>query len=248
MKSAGLVWATLAVALTLIGCSKKLPQDASPAELYAIGTEEHSRRHWQQAIEGLQRFLFQDPGNTKADSAQYLIADSYYNQKQFLTAAAEFLRLAQNRPAGPLADASRYRACESYSRLSPRPELDQEYTEEAIDQCLSVSLLYPGSPYADQADQVVRELTDKLARKVYLNAEYYFKRRAYDSALVYLEHLLETYRGAAVEPKGLLMAYEAYYRLGYTQEAQQMRDRLLGEYPDTSEASKIRSAGSDSAG
>jgi outer membrane protein assembly factor BamD len=244
----GHAWATFVLALTLIGCPKELPQDASPDQLYAIGSEAHSGRNWQKAIEAFQRFLFQDPGHTKADSAQYLIADSYYNQKQFLTAAAEFMRLAQNRPAGPLADASRYRACESYSKLSPRPELDQEYTEEAIDQCLSVSLLYPGSPYADQANQVVTELTDKLARKVYLNAEYYFKRRAYDSSLVYLEYLLEAYRGAAIEPQGLLMAYEAYYRLGYTQEAQQMRDRLLRDYPDTPEANKIRDAGPDSAG
>ncbi len=248
MRRAGRVWATLAMAFVLIGCPKELPHDASPDELYAIGTEAHERRKWQQAIEVLQRFLFQDPGHNRADSAQFMIADSYFNQKQYLTAAAEFLRLAQNRPGGQLADASRFRACEAYSKLSPRPELDQEYTEEAIDQCRSVSLLYPGSPYADQATRVVGELSDKLARKIYLNAEYYFKRRAYDSALVYLEHLLETYRGAAVEPQGLLLAYEAYYRLGYAQEARQMRDRLLREYPDTPETGKVRDAGSDSAG
>lgn len=248
MRSLGAAPVLLALTLVLVGCPKELPQDASPDQLYALGREAYDRRHWQEAIEALQRFLFQDPGHTNSDSAQFLIADSYFNQKQYLTAANEFLRLAQNRPAGPLADDSRYRACESYSKLSPRPELDQEYTQEAIDQCRSVSLLYPGSPYAEQADEVVRELTDKLARKMYLNAEYYFKRRAYDSAIVYLEHFQRMYRGSTVEPEALLMLFQAYSRLGYLQEAQQVRDRLLIEYPDTPEAREVGESGSEADG
>jgi outer membrane protein assembly factor BamD len=236
------------LSFVLAGCPKELPQDASPDELYAVGREAYNRRNWQQAMDALQRFLFQDPGHVKADSAQFLIADSYYNQKQYLTAAAEFMRLAQSRPAGPLAHASRFRACEAYAQLSPRPELDQEYTFEAIDQCRSVSLLYPGSPYADRADQVVRELGDKLALKAYLNAEYYYKRKAFDSAIVYLRHLLDTYRGTAVEPRALFMLYESYTRLGYAQEALEIRDRLLRDFPDSPEARSVRPAGSGAAG
>lgn len=247
MKSSRLALLPVALAAALAGCPKELPQDASPEELYAMGREAHEDGSWQRAIDALQRFLFQDPGNPKADSAQFLIADSYFNQKQYLTAANEFLRLARNRPAGSLADDSRYRACLSYSELSPRPELDQEYTEEAIDECRSVSLLYPGSPFASEAEALVRELTDKLARKVYLNAEYYYKRGAYDSAIVYLEHLLETYRGAGVEPAGLAMLYDAYSRLGYTQEAEATRERLLREYPDSPEAQALAGQGSNAA-
>jgi outer membrane protein assembly factor BamD len=232
--------AILALALALLGCPKELPQDTPADELYRIGVENFERRRWERSREALQRFLFQDPGHQKADSAQFLIAETYFSQKQYLTAAAEFLRLAQNRPAGPLADDSRYRSCESYYKLSPRPELDQEYTEQAIEQCRSVVLLYPGSPYAPHASERTKELTDKLARKYYLNAVYYFKRRAYDSAIVYLEHLLRTYRGAAVEPEALLKLYETYSKLGYSQEAEEARERLVREYPDSPEAREVQ--------
>jgi outer membrane protein assembly factor BamD len=102
-----------------------------------------------------------------------------------------------------------------------------------------VSLLYPGSPYAEQAAQRTKELTDKLARKNYLNAQYYFKRRAYDSALIYLEHLLETYRGSSVEPEALLTLYETYQKLGYRQEAERTRERLLQEYPESPQAREV---------
>jgi outer membrane protein assembly factor BamD len=236
------------LALTLLGCPKELPQDASPEELYQSGVEAYGKRNWQTAINALQRFLFLDPGHIKADSAAFLIGESYYEQKQYLTAAAEFLRLAQNRPAGPLADDARFRACQAYGKLSPRPELDQEFTLEAIVQCRSVTLLYPGSPYAGQAAEQVKELTDKLALKVYLSAEYYYKRKAYESAIVYLEHLLENFRGAAVEPLALLKLWEAYLRTGYRQEADDIEARLLREYPDSPEAQKLAELSSGDGG
>ncbi len=228
--------------LALLGCPKELPRDLPPDELYRLGAEAFERQRWDRAIEALQRFLFQDPGHPKADSANYLIGESYFQQKQYLTAAAEFLRLAQNRPAGPLADDSRYRACQAYYQLSPRPELDQEYTDEAIDQCRSVVLLYPGSPFAEPAAQRTKELSDKLARKYYLNAVYYFKRRAYDSAIVYLEHLVNNFDGASVEAQALLKLYETYTKVGYVQEAQETRDRLLREYPNSPEARELQAA------
>ncbi len=243
MSSRGRSLMILALLLGAVGCPKELPRDLPPDELYRIGRENFERRRWSQAIEALQRFIFQDPGNVNADSAMYLMAESYFNQKQYLTAASEFLRLAQNRPAGPLADDSRYRACESYVMLSPRPELDQEYTDEAIDQCRSVVLLYPGSPFAEKAAERSRELSDKLARKTFLNARYYFRRKAYDSAIVYLEHLLKKYSGASVEPEALLMLYETYMKLGYVQEADETRARLLREYSETPQAKELERVG-----
>jgi len=238
----------LMLSLSVSGCPKELPRDVPPEELYRIGLEAYQRERWQRAIDALQRFLFQDPGNEKADSAQFLIGESYFNQEQYLTAASEYLRLAQTRPAGPLADDARYRACQSYYELSPRPELDQEYTQEAIDQCRSVTLLYPGSPYSSEAVERTRELTDKLARKYYLNAEYYYKRRAYDSALIYLEHLVQTYPEASVEPEALGMLYDTYQRLGYRQEAEQTRQRLLTQYPESSQARELRERGGGESG
>ncbi len=240
MSSPARTLGALGLALALVGCPKELPRDLPPEELYRIGIEAYEMRKWDRSIEALQRFLFQDPGHPNADSAQYLIGESYFQKKQYLTAAAEFLRLAQNRPAGPLADDSRYRACESYHKLSPRPELDQQYTEEAIDQCRSVVLLYPGSPFAEKAAERTSELADKLARKYYLNGLYYFKRRAYDSAIVYLEYLLGNFQGTSVEPEALLKLYETYTKLGYVQEAQETRERLLRDHPDSSEARELQ--------
>lgn len=238
----------LVLATSMLGCPKELPRDLPPDELYRLGVGYHQEGRWDKAIEALQRLLFQDPGHPKADSAQFLVADSYFEDEQYLTAASEFLRLAQNRPAGPMADDARYRACVSYTQLSPRPELDQKYTYEAINQCRSVRLLYPQSPYAEEAQARINELTNKLARKYYLTGRYYFERRAYDSAIIYFEHLLENYRDTEVEPAAMLRLYQSYQRVGYVQEANQIRARLLEEYPNSLEAQELESMATDGVG
>lgn len=238
----------VALSAALAGCPKELPKDLPPDELYRLGRTNFEDGHYAQAIEALERLLFQDPSHSKADSAQLLVAESHFKQGQYVSAASEFLRLAQNRPAGPLADDARYQACLSYVELSPRPELDQKYTHEAIDQCRSVVLLYPRSPFASEAQKRIDELTDKLARKEYLTADYYYQRRAYDSAIIYLEHLLDAYKGSDVEPQAMLKLYESYRKVGYAQEAQDIRRRLLAEYPDSPEAAEVRDLATDGVG
>lgn len=240
MRRLGRLTVLLLVVPAVLGCPKELPPGLSADEVYRIGLEKFEKRDWNGTIEAMQRYVFAEPGAARVDSAQLLTGEAYFNQKQYLTAASEFLRLAQDRPAGRLADLARYRACESYYELSPRPELDQEFTEQAINECRAVALLYPGSPYAELAVQRVAELTNKIARKYYLNGVYYFRRKAYDSAIVYLEYMLEMFRGSAVEPEALLKLYEAYVKLGYTDEADQTRDRLLRDYPDSPEARELR--------
>lgn len=230
-----------ALAFALSACPKELPRDLPPDELYRIGRERFEAGDYGRAIEALERLLFQDPGHARADSAQFLVGESYFQQEQYITAASEFLRLAQNRPAGPLAAEARYRACLAYHELSPRPELDQEYTYEAINQCRSVVLLYPQSPFAERATERITELNDKLARKYYQTGEYYLSRRAYDSAIIYFEHVIENFEGSSLEPRALLKLYESYQRVGYVQEANRVRERLLERYPESPEAGELGS-------
>ncbi len=57
---------------------------------------------------------------------------------------------------------------------------------------------------------------------------------------MYLEHLLSNYAGASVEPQALLTLYETYTKVGYVQEAEETRARLLREHPDSSEARDLK--------
>lgn len=79
----------------------------------------------------------------------------------------------------------------------------------------------------------------KLAHKVYLSGEWYYGRRAYDSALIYFEDVVENYPGTEWAPKVLLKQYEIYGILEYDEERTEIRERLLREYPESEAAGMV---------
>ncbi len=142
---------------------------------------------------------------------------------------------------GAYADNSRFMVCRSYEMLSPAVQLDQQYTQSAIDHCNSLISYYPNSPFVQQARDVVPRLTDKLAEKQLLAGDYYFRRHAYDSCLIYFDDLLKNYPKTRAAPQALLRMVEAYTKLGYKEDAQAARERLLRDYPSSQAAKTIAS-------
>ena len=131
---------------------------------------------------------------------------------------------------------------ESYTRLAPRPELDQEYTRTAIQHCQSLIALYPQSEFNDRARAALTTLDNKLAEKLFLQGDYYFKRNAFDSAIQSLEDVLQAYPTSSAAPRALLRLYQSYVKIGYTEEATQAKERLLRDFPDSEEARRVKDA------
>ena len=76
---------------------------------------------------------------------------------------------------------------------SPVAILDQENTLLAIDEFNRFIDNYPLSPIIDDAQEKIEELTAKLARKEYINAEQYKKRKHYEAALIYYREVIDRY-------------------------------------------------------
>ena len=184
--------------------------------------------------------MFQYPTHERYQEARFRLARVYFDREEFITAANEYARLASDFPGGQYSEESRFKVCESYYELSPAPQLDQEYTRGAITHCESLLAYYPNTEFAERARTMVTELTDKLADKMYLAADHYFKRGAYDSAIQYFDDLLERFPTSAAAPRSLLRLYQAYGEIGYEEEAREVRERLLRDFPDSEAARSIR--------
>lgn len=229
-------------AVVLGGCGAKshlvyqMPADA----LYEYAQEKLGDRKWTDAIRALDQFTVRYPGDPRVEEARFQLAMAYFEKKDFITAASEMVRLASDYPTGRYADEARFKTCESYYRLSPKPQLDQEYTRAAIDHCDALIVSYPNSDFASQAEELIGDLRQKLARKAFLNADYYFKRKAYDSAILYYESLLREYPDSDSAPKALLRLVQIYERLRYAEELEAAKDLLLSNFPDSPEAREAR--------
>ncbi|HOU02222.1 MAG TPA: outer membrane protein assembly factor BamD, partial [Bacteroidales bacterium] len=78
-------------------------------------------------------------------------------------------------------------------QMSPRAELDQEYSRSAIEGFNFYLTRYPASPRADECRTLIKELQDKLVEKSYLSARLYHDMTEYRSAIVALTNSLKEY-------------------------------------------------------
>ncbi len=234
--------AAVAAVVVLAGCASAKPQEQIGADaLFAKALSELQAKKYNDATTDFERFSLEYPNNPRAQEARFHMAEAYLGKKEFVTAAAEFTRLATDYPSGNYADDSRFKVCEAYYKLSPVVALDQTYTTSAIDHCEALITYYPSSEFVPRAQEIEKELKEKLAEKQFMAGQYYFGRKAYDSALIYFESTVKDYPGTAAAPRALFRTVETYQKLNYKEEAAAARDRLLKDYPSSSEAKSVAS-------
>lgn len=222
-------------------CGPKAPPltELSAAELWNRGANAFAEEEWSDAIRYLDRFVIVGGSDPRVNQARYYVGQAHFERRQYVTASAEFTRLAGDLGTSDLADDARFMACRSYEQLSPDPQLDQQYTRAAIDHCQSLLDYFPDSMHREEATRIVAEMWDKLARKVFETGDWYQGRRAYDSAILYYEDLVQSYPATAWAPRALDRLLEIYGILEWEEERNEVRQRLLTEYPDSPAAQAL---------
>lgn len=228
--------------LMLSGCASRQPNLSllPPDDLYGMAEEAFEARRFERAINLLEFFVTNHLGDPRAPTARLMLGEAHMARREYATAATHFQRLVIDFPTHPRALEARMQTCEAYYRLSPRPALDQEFTVSALAHCESVAENFPATQEGRLAGTHVNELRHRLAQKSYETGMFYFRRRAYDSAVVYFEEVVSQFPNTTVAPAALEQLVETYNRIGYVEDAEEARERLLREYPESSQAQAVR--------
>lgn len=125
----------------------------------------------------------------KAEEALYLLAMSYFNMKDYLSAGEYFQRYSSNYPRGSKAMECRFNMAYGDYKDSPDARLDQEVTRRAIAELDNFIDQYPRSELADSATVMRLELSDRLCYKELLSAKLYldlgtYMGNNYESAVI----------------------------------------------------------------
>lgn len=232
----------VAALLLLAACSSKRvnPATLAPDTLFQQASTAYDARKYDRAIPLLEAFVQQYLGDERAPRAQLMLGRSFMAKRDYVTAASHFQRLIESFPSSPLGLEARFAICESYDRLSPRPQLDQEYTRAALLHCESVASYFPGTPEAERATAMAASLRGKLAEKTYNTGLFYQKRRAYDAAVVYFNDVVAQFPQSPLAPAALRQLMDTYQLMGYVEEATEAKERLLREYPQSQEARGVQ--------
>ncbi len=211
----------LVVALMVSACGPGFRPEtyASPIELLAASEALWEQGRCGDAIPGFQRVLVQLPTrDPNAADARFFLGECRFRDGDFLEAAREFRRVADEFPDHDRGPQALLRAGESYSRLWRRPELDPTYGESALAVFRELLGRYPESAAAERARDQAARLMDMFAQKDYQNGTFYLRHGAYDSAIIYFRSVVANQPSSQWAPRALIRLVEIYRRLNYREE------------------------------
>ena len=145
------------------------------------------------AAELIGQILPQFRATEEAEELIWMNARSYYGMKDYLSAGAYFQSYVEQYGYGKYVEEGNFMSAMCNYMMSPRAELDQEYTLAAIEGFNHFINRYPSSQRVDECKRLIRELEEKLVEKSYLSAKLYYDMTEYRSAIVALTNSLKEY-------------------------------------------------------
>jgi len=206
---------------------------SSSDAILARGQEYFNRGKYFESQELFKAFLERFAGHDRSDFAQYMLAESYFRQEEYALAAVEYRVLVTNYGYSEYVDDGFFKEALCNYNLSPKAQLDQTKALEALSQLEQFIRVYPTSPLVPEARNYIGEIHEKLAKKDFETATFYFDRGFYVSALIYLDKVIAEYPD---NPFGLRAKYLKAKTLsrqgGRTQEAASLLRDVIAETTD----------------
>ena len=202
------------------------PLVASPAMIDSLWTEALSlfaKKKWDQATSAFERVALEmSPGDSRARLKFMYTGEARLAQHSNLQAVREFRRLSDEYPSDSLAPGALLHAGDAYNVLWRRVELDPTYGQTALATYQELLGRYPTSAAAKDAAAKIQVLTDRFALKEYKTGTFYYRFKAYDSAILVFRHLVATWPQATVVPDALVKLVATYRHLGYIDDVRDM--------------------------
>jgi outer membrane protein assembly factor BamD len=225
----------LILALSILnGCSGRKPtSEWTAAEYFRYAMETYDDENYYEAVNEFTVVLLRYAGTIYADSAQYYLGMSHFMMDEHIIAAAEFNKLVNDMSRSPLVPDAQYMLAESFYQLSPRSELDQEYTLKAIKEFQIFLEDFPSSPKREEVEKKMLEMRSKLARKQWLNAELYAKMREFTSSLIYYDIVINTFYDSEFADDALLGKARVYLEMEDFEKAKEFMLLFKEKYPSS---------------
>ena len=225
----------LAIVLMCSSCGEynKIMKSTDYDLKYSYAKKYFNNQKWTKAASLLEEVVPILRGTLMAEESLYLLAQSYYGQNDYQTAAAYFETYYKTYPKGEFAELARFYAGYGLYLDSPDPRLDQSQTYEALAQLQLYMEYYPQSERATQAQDIMFELQEKLAYKELLSTQLYYNLGTYQgnnyrSCIISADNALRDYPYSKYREEFIFLKIKAKYELALVS----VDDLLQGRYRD----------------
>ncbi len=206
----------------------------SPESQRTEAMAQFRRGDFSHALLAFQRVQFElSPGQPEMAEVRYFLAECDFQVGDLSVATLEFHKVAEEFPNSEYAPLALLRSGDASLRQWRRPELDPEPGLSALATYQELQGRYPETAAAARARVHVAQLNDWFAEKDYKNGMFYFRRRAYDSAIIYFKDIIATFPSTRRVADALLRLVDSYRAIGYAEELKEACANLRQYYPKT---------------
>ena len=177
---------TLLAAATLTSCGEynKLLKSTDYEYKYEAAKNYFAKGQYNRSATLLNELITILKGTDKAEESLYMLGMSYYNQKDYQTAAQTFITY--------------FNAGKALFLDTPEPRLDQSSTYQAIQQLQMFMEYFPNSTKKQEAQDMIFALQDKLVLKELYSARLYYNLgnylgNNYESCVITAQNALKDY-------------------------------------------------------
>lgn len=193
---------TALLSVFLINCGGNDTEELEPVDVrFERGEEYFNDRKFEKAITEFTFVTFNAPGNEFGDDAQFYLAESHFELKEYIIAVSEYERLMRIHPESPLVEKGEYKKALAFDILSPKSHHDQENTLKALRAYQEFIEDWPLSELKVKAEGRLDDLRFKLAKKMFDAGKQYQKLGECKASIIYMRQLLEQYYDSEFAPK-----------------------------------------------
>lgn len=227
------------IASLLSGCAT--PQLNKPVDdLFKDGEQSFQNGKYDDAITQWKRVKESYPSPDLAARTEIGLADAYYQNKDYIEAAAEYESFRKLHPGHGRAEYALYRHGMSYFMQVKGIDTDQTPVKNALATFESYLKLYPAGTHAAEVREKVRECRDlQLQYEIYVG-RFYLRTGSYPAAIARLESALKLFSDLPRCAELLQYLGRAYLEAGQKPKSRETFERLLKEYPATPFAAEAR--------
>jgi outer membrane protein assembly factor BamD len=217
----------------LAGCAKRpLQAPLGVQEAWTKARDLFERERYLRAQEVLSDITLNYPGTAIIDSVQYYLGRTTFEMGEYLLAADQFHRVVELYPTSPVSGDAEYYEGRCYYDEAPAYQLDQEYTNKALQIFQRFLEDYPQHRLTDSGYVYLARCREKLARKEYSAAGLYYDLGEFASAILYADYVLSNYYDSPLAGPAQFLKARSYYALQDWERARVELKTYVDKYPD----------------
>ncbi|MEI6865182.1 outer membrane protein assembly factor BamD [Flavicella sp.] len=199
----------------LTSCSQyhQVLNKGSLSDKYKMATEMYEAKNFNKSLRLFEMITSAYKGKPQMERIQFMIAQSYFNTKDYANAAYYFEKFTNNYPNSSKREEASFNGAKCQFLASPKYSVDQTVTKEALVAFQRYINTYPDSERLQEANEMVNQLQYKLETKAFNIAKQYYDIGYYTSAVVAFDNMISKYFGTVYREEVFFYKFKSAYEL-----------------------------------